>query len=197
MSPETSTPSHSELLAAHAAALDLFGRRVHDILDDQWDHPTPCTDWNVRDLVAHLVSEQLWAPPLLAGETMESVGDALDGDLLGEDPVGAWEAAARGAREAFAAPGALDRTVELSYGPSDADHYCGQMTTDLIIHAWDLARGIGATEHLPAELVAFADRETAPYADDLSGSGVFAPPLTPPSGADPPTRLLARLGREA
>lgn len=176
MSPETSTPSHSELLAAHAAALDLFGRRVHDILDDQWDHPTPCTDWNVRDLVAHLVSEQLWAPPLLAGETMESVGDALDGDLLGEDPVGAWEAAARGAREAFAAPGALDRTVELSYGPSDADHYCGQMTTDLIIHAWDLARGIGATEHLPAELVAFADRETAPYADDLSGSGVFAPP---------------------
>ncbi|MDK0523238.1 TIGR03086 family metal-binding protein [Streptomyces sp. ML-6] len=190
--------SADEILERHGEALRLFTDRVHAVRDDQWSAPTPCTEWTVRDLVAHLTAEQLWVPSLVTeGRTVAEVGDAFDGDVLGDDPVAAWDRAAAGAREAFAAPGALERTVNLSYGDTPADAYCAQMVTDAVVHAWDLSRAIGADERLPALLVEFARREVGPYAKDLSGSGLFAPPVATPADADPQTALLALLGRRS
>ncbi|MFJ2768766.1 TIGR03086 family metal-binding protein [Streptomyces sp. NPDC087300] len=186
------------LLDRHAQALGLFTDRVHAVRADQWDAPTPCTEWTVRDLVAHLTGEQLWVPPLVRdGATTASVGDAFDGDVLGSDPVASWDTAAAASRAAFRAPGALDRTVHLSFGATSAAFYCGQMTTDLVVHAWDLSRAIGADESLPAALVDFSVREVEPYAAELAGSGLFVAAVEPPSDADAQTRLLALLGRRA
>lgn len=184
------------LLARHAEALALFTERVHAVRPDQWDDPTPCTEWSVRDLVNHLTAEQLWVPALVTdGSGPDDVGDAFDGDVLGERPRVTWDAAARAARNAFAAEGALERTVELSYGPTPAVAYCAQMTADAVVHAWDLSRAIGAPEHLPHDLVAFALEEVTPYAGDLAASGLFAPPVEPPPADTPQSRLLAMLGR--
>ncbi|GGZ28226.1 TIGR03086 family protein [Streptomyces inusitatus] len=186
------------LLSRHAEALALFGDRVHQVRADQWDEPTPCTDWSVRDLVNHLTSEQLWVPDLVtAGATVEEVGDAHEGDVLGTRPRAVWDAAARAARKAFAEPGALGRTVWLSYGETPAVAYCSQMIMDAVVHSWDLARAIGASERLPDALVAFALDEVTPYAAGLSDSGFFAPPIEPPPGDSHQTRLLALLGRRA
>ncbi|MEU6488550.1 TIGR03086 family metal-binding protein [Streptomyces sp. NPDC046887] len=188
----------SALPARHAEALELFTERVHAIRADQWDDATPCTDWSVRELVNHLTSEQLWVVPLVREHrTMKDVGDAFDGDVLGEDPVATWDQAAAGARAAFAEKGALDRVVSLSYGQTPATAYCAQMVTDLVVHAWDLSRGIGADERLPKPLVDFALREVGPHAGALAGSGLFAPAVDTPDGADDQTRLLALTGREA
>jgi uncharacterized protein (TIGR03086 family) len=188
----------STLLARHGEALDLFGERVHAVRPDQWDAPTPCTDWSVRDLVNHLTAEQLWVAPLVRERrTVEQIGDAFDGDVLGDDPVAVWDRAAAEARETFLEKGALDRTVRLSYGPTQATAYCSQMVSDLVIHAWDLSRAIGADERLPRDLVDFAAQEVAPYADSLAGSGLFAPRLKTPPDADEQTKLLAMVGREA
>ncbi|WJV45266.1 TIGR03086 family metal-binding protein [Streptomyces flavofungini] len=180
----------------HGRALDLFTDRVHAVRADQWDAPTPCAEWTVRDLVGHLVVEQLWVPPLVRdGATLASVGDSFDGDVLGPDPVASWDTAADAARTAFGERGALDRTVHLSYGPTPAADYCAQMVTDLVVHAWDLSRAIGADERLPDDLVAAAANEVAPYAGELSKSGLFAPAVQPPPGADAQTALLNLLGR--
>ncbi|WP_060878044.1 TIGR03086 family metal-binding protein, partial [Streptomyces scabiei] len=180
----------------HTQAQDLFGARVHAVRDDQWGADTPCAEWSVRDLVNHLVSEQLWVPCLVRdGCMIEEVGDTFGGDLLGTDPAASWDTAAHSAREAFAAPGALDRTVHLSYGDTPAVAYCGQMVADIVVHAWDLSRAIGADERLPGELVRFAVDEIAPYAGDLEKSGLFAAPVAPPARADAQTRLLCLLGR--
>ncbi|WP_327243352.1 TIGR03086 family metal-binding protein [Streptomyces sp. NBC_01320] len=188
--------SDRDLLDRHAEALQLFTDRVHAVRDDQWSAPTPCTEWSVRDLVAHLTSEQLWVPPLVTeGLTVAEVGDAYDGDVLGDDPVAVWDRAAAGAREAFAAPGAFGRTVNLSYGDTAADAYCAQMVSDAVVHSWDLARAIGADEGLPEDLVAFTRREVAPYAKGLSQTGLFAPAVRTEKDADPQTQLLALLGR--
>ncbi|MFE0107038.1 TIGR03086 family metal-binding protein [Streptomyces sp. NPDC059009] len=184
------------ILTRHGEALDLFTERVHAIGSDQWDAATPCADWAVRDLVNHLTVEQLWVPPLVRdGESPAVVGDTFDGDMLGPDPVTSWDTAAAGARAAFGEPDALERTVELSYGATQAAFYCGQMVTDLVVHAWDLSRAIGADERLPAALVDFAVREVTPYAAELEKSGLFATPVTPPPGADVQTKLLCLLGR--
>ncbi|MFE7129389.1 TIGR03086 family metal-binding protein [Streptomyces sp. NPDC057638] len=184
------------LLARHAEALALFGERVHAVRSDQWDDATPCAAWSVRDLVNHLTAEQLWVPDLVTdGAAIADVGDAYDGDVLGSRPRATWDAAARAARKAFAAPGALERTVWLSYGETPAADYCAQMVTDLVVHSWDLARAIGASERLPDALVGFALDEVTPYASELAKTGLFAPPIEPPPGDGHQTRLLALLGR--
>ncbi|MFI1796263.1 TIGR03086 family metal-binding protein [Streptomyces sp. NPDC020379] len=188
--------SSDTLLARHAEALALFTDRVHAVGPGQWGDPTPCAEWTVRDLVNHLTAEQLWVPPLLDGASIADLGDSLDGDVLGEDPVAAWDAAVAAAREAFGAPGALKRTVQLSYGPTEAGAYASQMVSDAVVHAWDLSRAIGADEHLPAALVEFTLREVEPYAGTLSGTGLFADPVETPKDADAQTRLLAQLGRK-
>jgi uncharacterized protein (TIGR03086 family) len=147
--------------------------------------------------VNHVVTEQLWAPLLLDGATVDDVGGRFDGDQLGTDPVATWTSAAAASREAFAAPGALRRSVELSYGRRPAQGYCQEMTMDLTVHAWDLARGIMADEHLDEELVSDVLVFIEPQVEHLAGSGLFAPPAPSGADADAQTRLLALLGRRA
>ncbi|WP_260609844.1 TIGR03086 family metal-binding protein [Streptomyces sp. WAC06614] len=195
---DTRTDPQTELLDRHAEALALFGERVHAIADDQWDAPTPCTDWTVRDLVNHVVGEQRWVPPLVAeGRTLADIGHSLDGDLLGDAPVASWDTAAAAARAAFTAPGALDRTVPLSSGPTPGSAYCRELVCDCAVHTWDLSRAIGADERLPDTLVALATEVVTPLGDGLAASGMFAEPVPVPPDADAQTRLLGLLGRKA
>ncbi|WJY41857.1 maleylpyruvate isomerase N-terminal domain-containing protein [Streptomyces sp. P9-2B-2] len=58
-----------EILRSHGEALALFGTRVQAVRDDQWDGPTPCTDWSVRALVG--AEERL--PDRLASAAMREV----------------------------------------------------------------------------------------------------------------------------
>lgn len=185
------------LLELHTRAVERFGHLVHQVGPDQWDAPTPDDEWDVRALVHHLVVELLWVPPLLDGRTIDDVGDAFDGDQLGDDPVGAYDRAARPALSAWRSDGALARTVHLSYGDVGGEHYCRQMTSDFTIHGWDLARGIGADDTIPTDLAQLVYDDTAPRAGELAGSGLFDPPVDVPADADLQTRLLAMFGRHA
>ncbi len=180
----------------HRRALDHFGELVHQVGEDQWSLDTPCADWDVRELVHHLVYENRWMPPLLAGGTIAEVGTALDGDLLGDDPVASWdESATAAAASVDEVP--LDRIVHLSYGHVPARHYVNEVFTDLAIHGWDLARAIGADETIDPEFVELLYEKTAPHEDALKASGLFGPKVVPPDGADLQTRLLAIYGRVA
>lgn len=173
-----------------------FDSRLRQVRPGQWDRPTPCAEWSVHDLVNHLVREQLWAPELLAGCTVDQVGDRFDGDQLGDDPLHSWVLAAGAAREAWIAPGALDKPVQLSAGETPAEEYGWQMTTDLAVHAWDLARALGVDERIDPGLAEAVLAYVEPNADEWTASGLFAPPVPVPPDADAQTRLLALLGRE-
>lgn len=179
----------------HELALREFDTRVRAVPADGWHRPTPCTDWDVRALVNHIVVEQLWVPPLFEGRTIEEVGDRFDGDQLGENPVLAWENAAKPARAVIAAPGALERIVHLSFGDVPGRVYVEQLTFDLAIHAWDLARGIGADERLDPRVAAQLLPVAQAQVPDFQASGMFAPPLDVAPDTDPQTRLLALTGR--
>ncbi len=185
-----------DVLAAHRSALRQFDKRVHEIRESQWHHPTPDAEWDVTALVKHLVYEQLWAPPLLAAKSIAEVGNAFEGDILAGDPVAAWVTAADAARAAFDEPGALDREVQLSFGNSPASEYLYQMIVDLVVHSWDLARAIKAEEEMPNDLVSVALEHARPLAADWQGSELFAPPIAVPGCTDDLTELLALLGRQ-
>ena len=185
-----------DVLELYRRAAGEFGDRVH-LVGDQWGNPSACSEWDVRTLVNHLVNEQVWVVPLMAGATVAEVGDRFDSDLLGTDPVGAWDRAIAAASSAFTEPGALDRSVNVSFGQITAVDYAWQMTADLTIHAWDLARGIGADEALAPDLCAAVLEALRPELPAYTAAGAFAEPLAVPAGADAQTTLLALSGRQA
>jgi uncharacterized protein (TIGR03086 family) len=175
-------------------SVETFGQRVMAVGDGDWGRPTPCSDWTVRDLVQHLVYEELWAPPLLEGQTIADVGDRYEGDILGSDPQAAWKEAAAAALAAGDAD-VLGRTVHLSFGDFSGKEYLGQVTADHVIHAWDLARAIGADERLDPALVEFVHAFMAPQVDQWRAAGVFGPNVEVPPDADLQSQLLAITGR--
>ena len=184
-----------ELVDLHRRACAAFGERVRAVGAGDWDKPTPCEDWDVRELVNHVVGEDLWTGPMMEGRTIEEVGDRFAGDQLGDDPAAAWTEAQRQAEAAVGAPGAIQRTVHLSFGDTPAQEYVMQLLGDHAIHAWDLATAIGADDRLDPGLVDaiaawFDDRE-----DMYRGAGVIGPAVEPADPDDPQARLLARFGR--
>jgi uncharacterized protein (TIGR03086 family) len=187
----------TELIALFQRAADGFGKQVHSIGEGEWHQPTACSDWDVRTLVNHVAVEQLWVPPLVDGSTVADIGNSLDGDQLGNDPVAAWDAAVKASSASFGAAGALNGTVSLSRGPMPTADYCWEMTADALVHSWDLARGIGGDEKLDGELVEAVYERMLPHAQMLAESGMFAPPVPVPDNAPLQTKLLGVLGRRA
>lgn len=183
--------------AHHDDAARWFGRLVHQIRHDQWRLPTPCSDWNVRDLVNHVTGEALWTSPLMAGSTIAEVGDRFDGDVLGATPADAWDAAAAQARTAVIAPGALDRTVHLSFGDTPAAEYVSQLFADHLVHGWDLAGAIGADTHMDPHLVAACAAWFDTVESMYRQAGAIGPRPAVDPDADDQMVLLARFGRSA
>ncbi|MFW3171028.1 TIGR03086 family metal-binding protein [Geodermatophilus sp. CPCC 206100] len=188
--------SPAELLELFQRAQASFTDRVDAVEPGQWEDPA-LPGWSVADLVAHVVSEALLVAPLLDGEPHEMLdGRFPDGteDLLGDDPLTGWETAADAALTAFAADRALLHTVHLTRGPTSAAEYIEQLTADLTVHSWDLARATGGDTDLDPVLVT-ASLVVAGRLPMDGIPGVFAAPLDVPPTASPQTRLLALVGR--
>ncbi|MEU4191066.1 TIGR03086 family metal-binding protein [Kribbella sp. NPDC026611] len=150
-----------DVVELHNRTVAQFAGLVGEVRADQWSALTPCSDWDVRTLVNHVVGEERWAVPLMQGRTIADVGTSLDGDLLGDDPA---RAAAAAAREAVDAAGSSIDKVHLSYGDEDPAEYLRQLAADHLIHGWDLAVAIGAAPRMDQALVDevgawFAERE--------------------------------------
>jgi uncharacterized protein (TIGR03086 family) len=181
----------------HRRALDVTGHFVAGIRPDQWTAPTPCEGWDVRTLTNHVVSGNLWAAELAAGKTIDQVGTALDGDVLGDDSVASYRQSADAAAAAFEAPGALDASCAVSYGPVSGLVYAGHRIIDVFVHGWDLAVATGQDTRLDSHLVAACTQIVEPQLDGLRASGAFGYAIKVPANADAQTQLLTWLGRRS
>src|SRR3954469_1288895 len=149
-----------EPLPAFLAAQKAFTEAVHAVGDDDWHAPTPDTEWDVAALVGHMIEEHRWAAPLLHGQDLESARMIVQGSRklpvhggVGANRAEEWDEAAVESSDAFAADGALDRSVALSRGDTPARQYIAEMTFDLVVHGWDLAKAIGRDVEFPPEVV--------------------------------------------
>jgi uncharacterized protein (TIGR03086 family) len=182
------------LETTYRRSVEFWKGTVSEVSDD-WSKPTPCTDWDVRTLVNHVVSEDRWTRPLVEGRTIAEVGNALDGDLLGENPKGSAGAAADEALTAVAERLPAGGKVHLSYGEEDIEEYIRQLVADHLIHGWDLAVAIGQNGNLDPEVVEevaewFRNREEM-Y---RSGGAIAARPEFA-AGGNPQADLLIAFGR--
>lgn len=158
-------------IAPLRTALAIAAEVVAIIADDQWALPTPCTDWDVARLVAHLHD-----------------GDTACAAALGSP--GADLA------DAFAAPGALDRLVDLPFGQVPGAIALHLRTVESLVHAWDLAVATGQSVSAPPDLVEpeieFSRMALQMLPDDATP---FAASVDVPDTASPVDRLAALLGR--
>ncbi|MGZ8733797.1 MAG: TIGR03086 family metal-binding protein [Acidimicrobiia bacterium] len=186
-----------DLPTVHDRALAATRAIVAGVGDDQWSLPTPCAEWNVRELVNHIVAGNFWAAELGAGKTIPEVGDRLDGDVLGDDPLAAYDASAAAASAVFSAPGAMEAPCAVSYGPVPGEIYAGHRFIDVLIHGWDVAAATGQDTRIDPELVEVCWVVVEPQAEILVGSGVFAADVEAPPAAGPQAARHAVQGRRA
>jgi uncharacterized protein (TIGR03086 family) len=181
-----------------------FERTLRAVRSGQWAWPTPCTDWNVRQLVNHMARGNLNYVGLLQGGTRAEFVRLRDADALGTDPVGAYARSVQECAEAFARPDALQQILDYPLGQVTGRQALAVRTTDATIHTWDLARAIGADDDLDVGLVAWIDDHLEEIYAGLAETPVAlgtthrffaAPQGVLADDASRQDRLLRRMGR--
>jgi len=178
-------------------ALDLNQQVVDSIAEAQFDLPTPCGPWTVRELLSHMVSQHLRFGAVARGEDPEQACP-LDKAELGEDPAETFRAASAIVTAAFAA-GDADALVLLPEigRPVPLGVLISFHLFDFVVHGWDVAVSIGAPYAPPAELTSLA-YEVGGMIPDVSRvpGGSFAPVVNVGSDADALAKLLGLAGRD-
>lgn len=190
----TPMPTTGELYVRAMESTRVF---VDGVRPDQWHGPTPCSEWDVKQVANHIIGENLWAAELFQGKTIGEVGSRLDGDLAANDPGRAYAASVEAATRVVGAPGAMEATCHLSFGDYSGSDYAAQLFMDLLVHGWDIATATGQDTRLDPDLV----QACLPIAEHLTtqfrSAGVFGDNLPVSAGADPQAKLLALVGRRA
>ncbi|MFA4080548.1 TIGR03086 family metal-binding protein [Mycobacteroides salmoniphilum] len=152
---------------------------------DQWDAPTPCAEWNLRQLVNHLVEVNY----SLAARFGGSSGGA------GDDPVTAYQQSAQALSDALALPGVLEQTYPGPFAHTTGDKQLQVRMADLLTHGWDLAQSSGVPANLPADLVENAVGFVEKRAEAFARSGKFDTPQPIDATAPVLEKLAALCGR--
>lgn len=177
-------------------------RVAEQIRDDQWTAAVPAEmaprqpGSTLRQIINYHAYDDAWVPDVLAGKTIEEVGEAHDGDLLGDDPKTAFARIVATAVGAVGDFSELDKTVHLSYGDYPARDYLQHITYFRGLRVYDIARFIGADTTMPSELVQGLWDELAPHAEEWRRIGVFGPAVEVPEDAPLQDRLLGLTGRD-
>jgi uncharacterized protein (TIGR03086 family) len=172
---------------------DAFDTRIGRVAAEQWELPTPCTEWAVRDLVGHVVGVHHM---MLAGLDGVAPTGVPGTDTGSDELLAGWREATAKVTEALADPARAGAPMP---GPFSGQAFAavadGLLCADTLVHTWDLARATGQPERLDPTAVAQCMAFLTPMDEGMRGPGRFAARIDPPPGADEQTRLLNFCGR--
>jgi uncharacterized protein (TIGR03086 family) len=168
-----------ERAATDAAAM------VEKVQPEQRDAPTPCSEWDVDTLVAHMAGGTTY---LTAALGLDEEGDSGDRDN---------RAAVAHCVDALRAPGALERRC---MSPAGFEWSVAEATAgtamDQLVHTWDLAVAIDADRQLDPELVDAIVAMFLPQMPEIGReAGIVGPEVPVADDASPQDRLLGAMGR--
>jgi uncharacterized protein (TIGR03086 family) len=186
-----------EITERYRRRADVFDSTVAAVGPDDWSRPSPCAEWDARDVVRHVVDmHQVMLRPY--GRS------AADAPTVDDDPLAAFRAA-RAEVEAILEDRELaTRTTESPAGTlAGADMVDQVASADLVIHRWDLARATGQDDAIdPEELErmwpAFQQIPDVMRVPGAFGPGitVFGPVVEVPADAPLQDRALGLVGRD-
>src|SRR5215813_2680767 len=187
-----------ELYEAFDRAVAATGEIVKTVRLDQAGAATPCTEWDVRDLLNHVIGT-LWLSEALftdrAPRYPMAPGALPPADLAGDDPAAAYAEACTAALTAAAADDNLTRVHPTPLGDMPGPALAGFTTLDILVHGWDLAKATGQPAALEgtlaAHVLAFAEQAITPG----SRAPRIGPAVPARAGAPLTDRLVAFLGR--
>ncbi len=158
----------SSAVEFHRRACTGFSGVAAQLGDEQWSRPTPCTDWDARALVEHVIGfhEVLLLRPLGVRAHRPKTG-----------PAERWEATSAAMFAALHEPVAV----------------LGALTTDVLVHTWDLARAANVQAALDTEL---CDLALDGLPDTALPAEMFAAAVPVRDDVDSVTKLIARYGRD-
>ena len=188
------------LLHPLATALDGTGQLVAAVTDEEWELPTPCSDWTVRQLVNHVVGGNRLVTRVLRGEPLpprDQLGRRAGEDQLGADPAAAYATSAADLLAALRAPGVLEGTYTVPAATLPGPAIVHLRTVETLVHGWDLARAIDRPAPFSEEL---AEGELS-FSRDLlgripEGRHPFGPARAVDDDVPAIDRLAALLGRD-
>ncbi len=171
---------HAQLTDAAGAA----ARTVQNVHADQLGQPTPCTEWDVRELLNHLI---FWTSYSLEARAN---GESASDDLMNHD-----FAADPGFAAGYRAQ--LDRALAAWENPAkpDADVLALNIA-ELVLHGWDLAVATGQRYAIDDATAAVALRAVAANAEMYRQYKGFADPVEVPADASPLDQVLGLSGRD-
>jgi uncharacterized protein (TIGR03086 family) len=167
----------------------LLAGVVGGITPDQLANPTPCTDFDVRGVLEHMIG----------GATAFAAGfrgvEPTTPDL--RDVLAAFGPALTELAASITAPGALDRTIQAPFGEVPGETFARFVVMDGLVHGWDIATATGQAYDPPAAVVAEADAfGRQAIADGMRDGDTFKAAVEPPAGASQLVKLVAFTGRE-
>jgi uncharacterized protein (TIGR03086 family) len=168
---------------------------VANVKPDQLSLSTPCSDWDVRGLMSHFVGGAGMFAAAFSGQELDIDPDAPMPDLVGSDPLGAFDGAIGQFTEAVDQPGAIDRMVVLPFGTMPGPVVLDLLKFDLLVHCWDLATATGQPFDPPADTVEQSLQTAQMMISPALRGGPFADEVTVRGSATPIERLVAFTGR--
>jgi len=181
--------------ALHLARSELT-RRLDAIASSDWEKATPCTEWNIRKLVNHVVGVHHRVARLVCGGTRDEYLATREDDWIGIDHMAAWHEGVRVLDEAIINTPSLDMPVAYRI-PLSARDAVGLTAFDTAVHSWDVSRTIEFDETLDGGLVEYALRFIEWIRSEPLLGALFASPKGHlAEGASAQARLLHLAGRE-
>ncbi|MBA3742724.1 TIGR03086 family metal-binding protein [Sporichthya sp.] len=188
-SPDLVFPDLDEIRGRYgriAADLDVRVGRVRRL---DWNSVTPCSNWNSRDLMAHVVDTHRRVLATLTGEPADEVTDH-------EDVVEAWRAVTAEMSKALAEDEKALFPVRFFGSESEfANLVGGLLCSDTLIHTWDLCQAAGLEDTLDAAGVDHAMALLTRFGEGIRSPDGFGPEIPAPAVASAQDRLMLFAGR--
>lgn len=179
---DSTTETIDGLQYAHGVFRELLG----NVRQDQWELPTPSDEWNVRQLVNHVIQGNRWVERNVIAEGADFPRDDFVGD---QDPIQLFDESYRDLQAAIDAAVAEGRLNTW---------FVGTRSSEYMIHGWDLAKATGQDTNIAPELnesLLAAYREGfAGY--DRSKDGLYKDEVPAAADLAPADRFAAFLGKQ-
>ncbi len=189
-----------DLVELNRRAVQVSADLVAKAPDDAWELPTPCGQWDLRHLLAHLTAQHNGFAAAARGETAD---DSMWQEQPLADPRPAYADSVDSVLAAFAEPGVLDRTFWLPQIRREGG-FPGRMAVsfhlvDYVVHSWDVGAALGTPPTFDDDLIVAGLEVAKRFVPDGPArhepGASFAPPVPAQPGWSEQDRLLGLLGR--